>query len=260
MPRFYFLGDDDLLEILGQAKNPVVIQSHLKKLFQGIHSVHFNEGSTEITAMVSSIGEVVLLSDPVHVSDKVEEWLANLAAEMAHTLRGSVTQCLKQGTKLETFPSQVLQVAENIKFVDLVEASMGEGSLRTIKGDLSQMLKQYTSLPDPSALTSNKVKALILDLVHNMDVLDQLAKHDTASPNEWQWFKQLKLYDEKGAGVNTSLAGVRLKMVDGCFDYTYEYQGNAPKLVHTPLTDKCYLTLTQVSVVTMMLTMMMNDE
>jgi hypothetical protein len=34
-PRFYFIGDDDLLEILGQAKNPRVIQSHLKKLFAG---------------------------------------------------------------------------------------------------------------------------------------------------------------------------------------------------------------------------------
>ena len=38
-PRFYFIGDDDLLEILGQAKNPEVIQTHLKKLFAGIHKV-----------------------------------------------------------------------------------------------------------------------------------------------------------------------------------------------------------------------------
>ncbi len=38
-PRFYFLGDDDLLEVLGQARDPAVMQAHLKKLFAGIHKV-----------------------------------------------------------------------------------------------------------------------------------------------------------------------------------------------------------------------------
>jgi dynein heavy chain 2 len=40
--RFYFLGDDDLLEVLGQGASLAVIQPHLKKLFAGIHRVRSN--------------------------------------------------------------------------------------------------------------------------------------------------------------------------------------------------------------------------
>ena len=81
-PRFYFLGDDDLLEILGQSKNPLVIQSHLKKLFAAINKVDFGEDTKTIVAMKSQQGEVVPLSREVQVNETVELWLSDLAKEM----------------------------------------------------------------------------------------------------------------------------------------------------------------------------------
>lgn len=67
-----FLGDDDLLEILGQSSREQVIQAHLKKLFSGIHSVKMNKELQHIDAMCSLQGEVVPLSKPVNVNCPVE--------------------------------------------------------------------------------------------------------------------------------------------------------------------------------------------
>lgn len=36
-PRFYFIGDEDLLEILGQSRNKTVILAHIRKLYYGIN-------------------------------------------------------------------------------------------------------------------------------------------------------------------------------------------------------------------------------
>jgi Hydrolytic ATP binding site of dynein motor region len=88
----------------------------------------------------------------------------------------------------------------------------------------------------------------VLDLIHNIDVLDQLVAERTSSLADWAWSKQLRYYSQAGTARSTTAAPVvTVKMAEATLHYSWEYQGNAPKLVYTPLTDKCYLTLTQVS-------------
>lgn len=96
--RFYFIGDDDLLEILGQAQNPVVIQSHLKKLFSGIHKVEFNKDNSQIKAMISSQNEYVPLAQPVQISIDVEVWLGELEKIMRVTLDGLLRKTVQSGS------------------------------------------------------------------------------------------------------------------------------------------------------------------
>ncbi|XP_047247257.1 cytoplasmic dynein 2 heavy chain 1 isoform X2 [Girardinichthys multiradiatus] len=249
-PRFYFIGDDDLLEILGQATNPSVIQSHLKKLFAGIHSVVFDEPCQNIVAMCSLEGEVVQLRNVVHISSLVEVWLSELSVEMKETLKHLLNECLSVGRKGEVdpsrFPSQILCLAEQIQFTEDAERAIKVHTLHQLDLELNSKLEHYTTVETSSddhpntesSILQLKLKALILDIIHNISVVKQLNQAGVTSTDDWAWKKQLRFY----MGTDKSC---HIHMVDAQFSYTYEYQGNAAKLVHTPLTDKCYLTLTQ---------------
>ena len=239
MPRFFFIGDDDLLEILGQSQNPNVIQAHLKKLFQGVNRVDFDGDMREIVAMRSAAGELVRLEQPVRLSDRVEDWLNAFVDEMRSSLAAQLRRCVSSELDFEAFASQVLCLAKNVAFAREAEAAIEDGALDALHGDLRDTLQRYTS-QDLSGrpLLSLKMKALVLDLIHNMDVVDQLRAAGVRSTDDWAWQKQIKPYLRPSGRAE-------VVMYNAAFDYTYEYQGNAPKLVHTPLTDKCYLTLTQ---------------
>jgi len=240
MPRFYFIGDDDLLEILGQAKNPDIIQNHLKKLFQGLHQVDFSKDKTKVVAMKSLKGEEVSLRAAVRLSDEVEVWLKALTNEMKDTLSSSLSKCLRSKTPdMNSFASQVLCLAEQIRFTRMCEDAVVNGTLSDLKRDLSKTLRRFTSLDlGNDRLKRLKVASLLMDLIHNIDVVSLLIKSRTQSLEDWEMNKQLRYYmNDRDKCV--------VRMVDAEFRYTYEYQGNRSKLVHTPLTDKCYLTLTQ---------------
>jgi dynein heavy chain len=99
-PRFYFLSNDDLLEILGQAKDPNSIQNHLKKCFDNLHKLELvmagvdGRRHSEAIGMHSGDGEYVAFAAPVVVEGPVEIWLIDIENMMIATLRKLMGGCL----------------------------------------------------------------------------------------------------------------------------------------------------------------------
>ena len=80
--------------------------------------------------------------------------------------------------------------------------------------------------------------ALLTIDVHARDVTCALVNKSVTSLLDFQWTKQLRYYwDESRDDVNA-------RQTNTSFEYGYEYVGNGARLVITPLTDICYMTLT----------------
>lgn len=90
-PRFYFLSNDELLEILANSQNLDVIQQHLKTCFDNLVKLEINE--LDIVAMFSNEGERVPFNKVQKARGQVEQWLDSVQAEMRNTLQ----RLLKQG-------------------------------------------------------------------------------------------------------------------------------------------------------------------
>ncbi len=88
-------------------------------------------------------------------------------------------------------------------------------------------------------VTSPQVMCMITLDAHNRDVQVRLVQDQVTSPNAFQWQSMLKCYWDE------TIDAARLRIADASFPYGYEYLGNGPRLVVTPLTDRIYVTATQ---------------
>ncbi|BES90289.1 heavy chain [Nesidiocoris tenuis] len=248
-PRFYFLNDDDLLEILGQSDKPHVILKHLKKIFVGINSVEIeNRGSNQVVSMVySAHGESVVLQQPVLITSEAGEWLTNLSDQVRATLKALLVGCISKPDPSK-YPAQILCLAERINFTQSAEDAIRGKSLAQYHEALltqhsaysSQLLEMNGSSKEKHGVLCLKLKDLLFDTIHHLSIIKSLMESNVRNIEDWMWQKTLRFYCDSH-GTTT------VKMVDAQFRYSFEYQGNIQKLVHTSLTDKCYLTLTQAA-------------
>lgn len=262
-PRFYFVGDEDLLEIIGNSKNTRRIMKHLKKMFAGISTLQMDEDETQLLGFSSREGEEVYFRTPIVLKNfpKINDWLAKVESEMRVSLAYLLSQAIaelngffKVDSSLslddllawtDSYPAQLVVLAVQIAWTDLVESSIVTAGLTSVLALVSQTLDLLadTVLQDIAVLQRRKCEHLITELVHQRDVIRSLITSGTRSTTNFEWLYHMRFYLNEN--VSDPLLKLEIRMADAVFPYGYEYLGIPDRLVQTPLTDRCYLTLTQ---------------
>lgn len=263
-PRFYFVGDEDLLEIIGNSKDILRIMKHLKKMFAGLSTLLLDEDLTQIQGMASREGEEVRFSAPILLKEfpKINDWLTKLEAEMRLNLAILLTEAVGElqtfyGTGapltqsqllawIEKYPAQLVSLAIQVVWTTSVESALEasqalEAPLETVKQGLD--LLADIVLTDLSATTRRKCEHLITELVHQRDVIRSLIQQDVKDNRAFPWLYQMRFYLDRS--VDNPLERLAIRVANASFPYGWEYLGVPDRLVQTPLTDRCYLTLTQ---------------
>ncbi|XP_026578292.1 dynein heavy chain 2, axonemal [Pseudonaja textilis] len=258
-PRFYFLSNDDLLEILGQSRNPDAVQPHLKKCFDNIKCLKIQKiGATqrsEALGMYSLDGEYVDYTHSVLLEGPVEEWLCDVERAMRWTLREVLRNCrlalkkmlTKRDKWVKEWPGQMVITASQIQWTTDVSKCLATCKERGDKKYLKAMKKKQVSMLNKyseairgslTKIMRLKIVALVTVEVHARDVIEKLYKSSLLDVTSFEWLSQLRLYWEK------DLDDCVIRQTNTQFAYGYEYLGNSGRLVITPLTDRCYMTLT----------------
>ena len=220
--------------------------------------------------MISPENELVRLVPIVQAEGPVEDWLTALEASMRSTLKTLLPACydamkkdgnnrrdkwiLAKGGQAEYgWPGQLLITAGQIGWTKecekvLIEAekSHKQGALRPLKKKWIQLLSKLSDIVRQPLDKLNRLKiiAIITIEVHAREVIDKMAKANVSSQQSFEWLSQLRFYWQCPEGAQKGEETCLVRQTKSEFEYGYEYEGNNGRLVITPLTDRCYMTLT----------------
>ncbi|ETM34531.1 hypothetical protein L914_18397 [Phytophthora nicotianae] len=258
-PRFYFVGDEDLLEMIGNSKEPMQIQRHLSKMFAGISSLEMDNSSGVILGMASREGEVVHFKEPVKTTEdtRINIWLGKVEEQMRKTLSLLLEEAVRSYPTddnaeaylkwVSEFPAQVIILATQVQWSNEVESVLKAGGdkLSVVIEQLDKLLLILSErvLTDVKNDVRKKYEQLITELVHQKSVTKRLSQAKVGSAEDFRWLYHMRHYFQ--AKESDPLKKLTIQISNASFSYGFEYFGVGERLVQTPLTERCYLTLTQ---------------
>ncbi|KAI4809667.1 hypothetical protein KUCAC02_018534 [Chaenocephalus aceratus] len=209
-PRFFFVSDPSLLEILGQASDSHTIQPHLLGVFDNVNEAEFHATEYDkIMGVISQEGEKLPLDHPVMGQGPVELWLGQLLLQQQASLH-SVIKSADLEVNDEDF--------ELVPFLDKFQSQVGllgiqmlwtrdsEEALQSAEYDreimpftkkkflnlLGALIKQTTC--DLTKFDRIKYETLVTIHVHQSDIFNDLVKKRIKSISDFEWLKQSRFF------------------------------------------------------------------
>lgn len=256
-PRFYFISNDELLEILAKSQNVEIVQKHLPKLFENINKLDLrNEGRLHVvTGMISGEGEVVPFSkSSLQARGNVENWLESVQRSMIEVIMRLMKDGLNEYTEMKyktrndwvlNHHGQIVSVICHVIWCYTTQEAITEmqNNSDSLEDAYNQNLDQLGKLTElvRSNITSLQRKivvALITQDVHARDIVEKLKNEQVDSIAHFTWQQQLRYYWDYEKET------CYVKQVTAVMNYGFEYLGATSRLVITPLTDRCWITIT----------------
>ena len=250
--------------ILSQTKDPNAVQPHLRKCFEAVHAITMSGSECEMSDMISPEKEKVVFLEKLYPRGSVEVWMGVIEDMMRRSVRHVVEAGIAEyttqprGDFMLSHPSQVAIAVSQYYWTSGIETGMAAEGLKGVAAYYETMLGQLKELSHLvrtklSKLQSKVMSALIVIEVHARDVVERLLEAQCGAATDFEWVSQLRYYWEetphspamKDWGARRSLGETNMvvRMVQCNYPYGYEYLGASARLVVTPLTDRCYMTL-----------------